>query len=55
MTALGVAAIFVGIMLSPKYGALPVVLAVTLLFFGIYNWVFEKGYSEFSTPSHGGH
>ena len=30
-------------------------LAVSLLFLGLYNWLFEKGYSEFSTPSHGGH
>ena len=50
VAAFGVTAIFAAIMLSPKYGALPIVLAVSLLFFGLYNWLFEKGYSEFSTP-----
>ena len=55
VTALGVTAVFVAIMMSPKWGALGIVAAVALLFFGLYNWLFEKGYSEFRTPSHGGH
>ncbi len=55
VTAVGVAALFVGIMLSPKWGAWGIVVSVALLFFGLYSWLFEKGYSEFRTPSHGGH
>jgi cytochrome c oxidase subunit 1 len=55
VTAVGVAALFVAIMMSPKWGPWGIFVAVSLLFFGLYNWVFEKGYSEFSTPSHGGH
>ena len=50
VSAIGVTAIFVAIMLSPKYGAVPVILAVALTFFGLYQWLFEKGYSEFTTP-----
>jgi hypothetical protein len=30
-------------------------VSVALLFFGLFNWLFEKGYSEFSTPAGGGH
>jgi len=26
-----------------------------VLFFGVFNWLFEKGYSEFTTPSQGTH
>ena len=55
VTAFGVTAIFVAIMMSPKWGPWGIVVAISLLFFGLYNWLFEKGYSEFSTPSHGGH
>ncbi|MGH7580653.1 MAG: cytochrome c oxidase subunit I [Gemmatimonadales bacterium] len=55
ISAIGVASIFVAIMMSPKWGPWGIVVAVALLFFGIYNWLFEKGYSEFRTPSHGGH
>jgi cytochrome c oxidase subunit I len=55
VTAVGVAALFVGIMMSPKWGPWGIVVAVALLFFGLYSWLFEKGYSEFRTPSHGGH
>ncbi len=55
VTAFGVAAIFAAIMMSPKWGAWGIFVAISLLFFGLYNWLFEKGYSEFSTPSHGGH
>jgi len=55
VTAFGVAAIFVGIMMLPKWGPWGIIVAVALLFFGLYSWLFEKGYSEFTTPSHGGH
>ncbi len=55
VTALGVTAVFLGIMMSPKWGPWGITAGVTLLFLGIYNWLFEKGYSEFSTPSQGGH
>ncbi len=54
ISAVGVAALFVGIMMLPKWGPWGIVVAVALLFFGLYNWLFEKGYSEFRTPSHGG-
>jgi cytochrome c oxidase subunit 1 len=55
VTAVGVTAVFLGIMMSPKWGAWGIVAGVALLFFGLYSWLFEKGYSEFRTPSHGGH
>jgi Flp pilus assembly protein TadB len=55
VSAVGVAAIFVAIMVIHKVGAWGVILAVALLFFGVYNWLFEKGYSEFRTPTQGGH
>jgi cytochrome c oxidase subunit 1 len=55
VTAIGVTAIFLSIMMSPKWGPWGIIVAVALLFFGLYNWLFEKGYSEFRTPSHGGH
>jgi cytochrome c oxidase subunit I len=55
VTAVGVTAVFVGIMMSPQWGPWGIVVAVALLFFGLYNWLFEKGYSEFRTTSHGGH
>jgi cytochrome c oxidase subunit 1 len=55
VTAVGVAAVFVGIMMSPKWGPWGIIVAVGLLFFGLYSWLFEKGYSEFRTSSHGGH
>jgi cytochrome c oxidase subunit 1 len=55
VTAVGVTAVFVAILMSPKWGPWGIVAAVALLLFGIYSWLFEKGYSEFRTPSHGGH
>jgi cytochrome c oxidase subunit 1 len=55
VTAVGVTAVFVAIMMSPKWGPWGIVAAVALLFFGLYSWLFEKGYSEFRTSSHGGH
>ena len=55
ISAIGVTSIFVAIMMSPQWGPWGIVAAVALLFFGLYNWWFEKGYSEFRTPSQGGH
>ena len=55
VTAVGVAGLFLGIMLSPKVGPWGIIVGVSVLFLGVYNWVFEKGYSEFTTPAHGGH
>jgi cytochrome c oxidase subunit I len=47
VTAFGVTGLFVGIMMLPKWGPWGIVVAVALLFFGLYSWLFEKGYSEF--------
>jgi cytochrome c oxidase subunit I len=55
VTAVGVTAVFVSIMLVPKWGPWGIIASVLLLFFGLYNWLFEKGYSEFRTSSQGGH
>jgi cytochrome c oxidase subunit 1 len=55
VAAIGVTSVFVGIMMLPSWGPWGIVVAVALLFFGVYNWLFERGYSEFRTPSHGGH
>jgi uncharacterized membrane protein len=55
VSAVGVTAIFVSIMLSHTLGPWGVIVAISLTFFGIYNWLFEKGYSEFTTPQTGGH
>jgi cytochrome c oxidase subunit I len=55
VSAIGVTSVFLGIMMSPEWGPWGIIVAVALLFFGLYNWLFEKGYSEFRTPSHGGH
>ncbi|MGH7514459.1 MAG: cytochrome c oxidase subunit I [Gemmatimonadales bacterium] len=46
VTAIGVPAIFVGVMLSPKLGPWGIAAGLALLFFGTFNWVFEKGHSE---------
>ncbi len=54
VSAIGVTAIFVALILSHKLGPWGIIFAVLLTFFGVYNWLFEKGYSEFRTPS-GGH
>ena len=32
-----------------------VIVCAAILFFGVYNWLFEKGYSEFRAPAAGGH
>jgi cytochrome c oxidase subunit 1 len=55
VSAVGVTALFVAILVSPMYGAIPIFVSVALLLFGHFNWLFEKGYSEFSTPAGGGH
>jgi cytochrome c oxidase subunit 1 len=55
VSAIGVTAIFTSLMTAPKTGYWGVIVAVSILFFGLYNWLFEKGYSEFTTPTHGGH
>ncbi len=55
VTAVGVPGIFVGIMLSPKLGPWGIIAGISVLFFGFFNWVFEKGYSEFTTPGHSAH
>jgi cytochrome c oxidase subunit 1 len=47
ISAIGVASLFVAIMMLPSWGPGGIVVAVALMFFGIYNWLFEKGYSEF--------
>jgi cytochrome c oxidase subunit 1 len=53
VTAVGVLGLFVGLMLSPRLGPWGLLAGLAVLFFGFFNWVFEKGYSEFTTPSHG--
>jgi cytochrome c oxidase subunit 1 len=55
VTAVGVLGVFVGFILSPKLGPWGIIAGVAVLFFGLFNWVFEKGYSEFTTPSDGAH
>jgi cytochrome c oxidase subunit 1 len=55
VSAVGVTAVFIGILESPRWGPWGIIVAVALLLFGLYSWLFEKGYSEFRTPSHGGH
>jgi hypothetical protein len=41
VAALGVAAVFVGVMLLGHIGPLGIVAGVALLLFGIYRWAFE--------------
>jgi cytochrome c oxidase subunit 1 len=55
VSAVGVTAVFAAIMFVHKIGAWGIVAAAALLFFGVYNWLFEKGYSEFRAPAQGGH
>jgi len=45
VTAIGVAGVFIGIMLSPKVGPWAIAVGVGILFLGIYNWIFEPTYS----------
>jgi hypothetical protein len=44
-----------GLMFSPKTGFWGIAVGVSVLFFGLYQWLFEKGYSEFTTPELGAH
>jgi heme/copper-type cytochrome/quinol oxidase subunit 1 len=44
VAAIGVTGVLVGIMLSPHIGPWGIIVAVSLLFFSIFNWVFERGY-----------
>jgi cytochrome c oxidase subunit I len=45
VTAIGVPGIFVGVMLSPTLGPWGIAVGLAILFFGTFNWVFEKGHS----------
>jgi cytochrome c oxidase subunit I len=53
VTAFGVPGIFVGLLASPMLGPWGIVAGLGVLFFGFFHWVFEKGYSEFTTPGYG--
>ncbi len=55
VSALGVMSVFASIMVIPKIGYKGVIIAGLFLFFGVMNWIFEKGYSEFRSPAQGGH
>jgi cytochrome c oxidase subunit 1 len=55
VTAFGLLLLNLGIMFSPKTGPWGIFVGTSVLFFGFFQWVFEKGYSEFTTPAHGGH
>ncbi len=46
VTAFGVNLLFVGLLLSPKVGPWGVVVAIGLLFFGLFNWWFEPSYTS---------
>ena len=46
VTGVGVLLVNLGIMLSPSIGPWGIVVGASTLFFGIYNWVFEPGYSS---------
>jgi cytochrome c oxidase subunit I len=50
VTAIGVSGIFVGVMLSPRLGPWGIVVGLAILFFGTFNWVFEKGHSAAAGP-----
>ena len=41
VSAMGVAAVFISMMMIPHFHAWGVIAAVALLFFGVFNWVFE--------------
>jgi cytochrome c oxidase subunit 1 len=55
VTAFGVLLLNLGIMFSPKTGPWGIAVGLSVLFFGLYQWLFEKGYSEFTTPELGAH
>ena len=46
VSAVGVTLIFVGFMLLPKVGPWGLVIGISTLFFGIYNWLFEPSYTS---------
>jgi len=46
VTAFGVNLLFVGLLLSPKVGPWGVIVAIALLFFGLFNWWFEPSYTS---------
>jgi cytochrome c oxidase subunit 1 len=50
VTALGVVGILIGIMLTPKLGPWGIVLGVTILFLGVFSWLFEPSYSTLPPP-----
>jgi hypothetical protein len=53
VTAVGVPGIFLGLMLSPKVGPWGIAAGLAILLFGVFNWVFDKGYSELTTTGRG--
>ena len=53
VTAFGVSGIFVGLMLSSKFGPWGIVAGVAVLFFGTFSWVFEQGSPEPPSPGSG--
>ena len=46
VTAISLPLLFTGLMLSPKIGPWGIVVGVALLFFGIFNWLFEPSYTS---------
>jgi cytochrome c oxidase subunit 1 len=55
VTAIGVLGIFVGVMLLPEVGLWGIAAGLVILFFGVFNWVFEKGYSEVTSTGPDAH
>ena len=55
VAAVGVLGLFVGLLMQHRLGPWGIIAGVSVLFFGVFNWLFEKGYSEFTTPSQGTH
>ena len=53
VAAIGVPGIFVGVMLSPKLGPWGMAVGLAILFFGAFNWMFEKGHSEVAAAGPG--
>jgi cytochrome c oxidase subunit 1 len=46
VTALSLPLLFTGLMLSSKIGPWGIIVGVALLFFGIFNWLFEPSYTS---------
>jgi cytochrome c oxidase subunit 1 len=44
MTAVGVTAVFIALMLNDQVGAIGIAVAVSLLFYSVYRWVFEPAH-----------